>query len=123
MENPQVANISISNFELVGVRPAGVSNSGRVTRLETSAASIIAANFELAASNYANKGSALLGSSVSGPQGSSATSAGQTGTGTILTAGQNFLGLGGDLPSGFGALGPAVLPAGGGSVLPPLSLP
>ena len=66
------------------------------------------ADFELAASNYANKGSLLMGSSVSGPQGSSATSAGKSNT--ILTAGQDFLGLGADLPAGVGALGPAVLP-------------
>ena len=66
------------------------------------------ADFELAASNYANKGSLLMGSSVSGPQGSSANSAGKSNT--ILTAGQDFLGLGADLPAGVGALGPAVLP-------------
>ena len=66
------------------------------------------ADFELAASNYANKGSLLMGSSVSGPQGSSAYSAGKSNT--ILTAGQDFLGLGADLPAGVGALGPAVLP-------------
>jgi len=121
MENPQVANISVPNFELVGVRPAGVS--GRLTRFETSAASIIAADFEFAASNYANKGSLLMGTSVSGPQGSSATSAGKTNT--ILTAGQDFLGLGAELPSGVGPLGPAVLPVDGGAgvpILPPVPL-
>jgi hypothetical protein len=75
------------------------------------------ADFELAASNYANKGSLLMGSSVSGPQGSSATSAGKANT--ILTAGQDFLGLGADLPSGVAALGPAVLPTEGGVPLTP----
>lgn len=69
------------------------------------------ADFELAASNYANKGSALLGTSISGPQGSSATSAGKANT--ILTAGQDFLGLGAEPPSSVGALGPAVLPGEG----------
>ena len=63
------------------------------------------ADFELAASNYANKGSLLMGTSVSGPQGSSATSAGKANT--ILTAGQDFLGLGAEPPSTVGALGPA----------------
>ena len=70
------------------------------------------ADFELAASNYANKGSVLMGTSVSGPQGSSATSAGRANT--ILTAGQDFLGLGADLPAGVGALGPATLPGDAG---------
>ncbi|MBS9385854.1 MAG: CTB family bacteriocin [Dolichospermum sp. BR01] len=87
------------------------------------------ADFELAASNYANKGSLLMGTSVSGPQGSSATSAGKANT--ILTAGQDFLGLGADLPAGVGALGPAVLPGGGGgggggavpAIATPLPLP
>ncbi|MBD2276868.1 CTB family bacteriocin [Aphanizomenon sp. UHCC 0183] len=69
------------------------------------------ADFELASSNYANKGSLLMGSSVSGPQGSSATSAGKSNT--ILTAGQDFLGLGAEPPSTVGALGPAVLPGDG----------
>ncbi len=84
------------------------------------------ADFELAASNYANKGSLLMGTSVSGPQGSSANSAGKSNT--ILTAGQDFLGLGADLPAGVGALGPAVLPGGGGggavpAIATPLPLP
>jgi hypothetical protein len=85
------------------------------------------ADFELAASNYANKGSLLMGTSVSGPQGSSATSAGKANT--ILTAGQDFLGLGADLPAGVGALGPAVLPGDGGgrgavpAIATPLPLP
>jgi hypothetical protein len=85
------------------------------------------ADFELAASNYANKGSLLMGSSVSGPQGSSATSAGKSNT--ILTAGQDFLGLGAELPVGVGALGPATLPGDGGGAAPtpqvttPLPLP
>jgi len=74
------------------------------------------ADFELAASNYGNKGSALLGTSVSGPQGSSATSAGKANT--ILSAGQDFLGLGAEPPASVGALGPAVLPTEGG-ILPP----
>jgi len=74
------------------------------------------ADFELAASNYANKGSLLMGSSVSGPQGSSATSAGKSNT--ILTAGQDFLGLGAELPAGVGALGPATLPGDGGAAAP-----
>jgi len=65
------------------------------------------ADFELAASNYANKGSLLMGTSVSGPQGSSANSAGKANT--ILTAGQDFLGLGAEPPAGVGALGPATL--------------
>ncbi|ALB39585.1 MULTISPECIES: CTB family bacteriocin [unclassified Anabaena] len=75
------------------------------------------ADFELAASNYANKGSLLMGSSVSGPQGSSATSAGKSNT--ILTAGQDFLGLGAELPAGVGALGPAVLPGDGTATTAP----
>jgi hypothetical protein len=80
------------------------------------------ADFELAASNYANKGSLLMGTSVSGPQGSSATSAGKANT--ILTAGQDFLGLGADLPAGVGALGPAVLPGGGGGgAVPAIATP
>ena len=82
------------------------------------------ADFELAASNFANKASLLMGSSVSGPQGSSATSAGKSNT--ILTAGQDFLGLGADLPAGVGALGPAVLPGdggGGGGALPASATP
>jgi hypothetical protein len=80
------------------------------------------ADFELAASNFANKGSLLMGSSVSGPQGSSATSAGKSNT--ILTAGQDFLGLGADLPAGVGALGPATLPGdpGNSSAPAPISL-
>ncbi len=72
------------------------------------------ADFELAASNYANKGSLLMGTSVSGPQGSSATSAGKANT--ILTAGQDFLGLGADPPAGIGTLGSAVLPTDGGDL-------
>jgi hypothetical protein len=83
------------------------------------------ADFELAASNYANKGSLLMGSSVSGPQGSSATSACKSNT--ILTAGQDFLGLGAELPAGVGALGPAVLPGdgggGGGGAAPAIATP
>ena len=75
------------------------------------------ADFELAASNYANKGSLLMGSSVSGPQGSSATSAGKANT--ILTAGQDFLGLGAEPPSTVGALGPAVLPGDGTATTAP----
>jgi hypothetical protein len=77
------------------------------------------ADFELAASNYGNRGSALLGTSTSGPQGSTATSAGRANT--IVTAAQDFLGLGGDIPLGVGALGPAVLPTEGtgGVVTPP----
>ena len=78
------------------------------------------ADFELAASNYANKGSALLGTSISGPQGSSATSAGKANT--ILTAGQDFLGLGGDLPAGVGALGPATLPSDAGNLGTPATI-
>jgi len=70
------------------------------------------ADFELAGSNYANRGSALIGTSVSGPQGSTATSGGRTNN--ILTAAQDFLGLGGDVPAGIGALGPATLPTDGG---------
>ena len=66
------------------------------------------ADFELAASNYANKGSLLMGNSTSGPQGSTATSAGKANT--ILTAGQDLLGLGAEPPAGVGALGSAVLP-------------
>ena len=76
------------------------------------------ADFELAASNYANKGSVLMGTSVSGPQGSSATSAGRANT--ILTAGQDFLGLGADLPAGVGALGPATLPGDAGTAPTPV---
>jgi hypothetical protein len=79
------------------------------------------ADFELAASNYANKGSLLMGSSVSGPQGSSATSAGKSNT--ILTAGQDFLGLGGEIPTGVGALGQATLPTDGGGGLPAITPP
>ena len=80
------------------------------------------ADFELAASNFANKTSLLMGSSVSGPQGSSASSAGKSNT--ILTAGQDFLGLGTELPAGVGALGPATLPGeGGGNVVPPIATP
>jgi hypothetical protein len=75
------------------------------------------ADFELAASNYGNKGSALMGTSTSGPQGSTATSAGRANT--ILTAAQDFLGLGGDIPLGVGPLGQAVLPTeGGGGIVP-----
>jgi hypothetical protein len=70
------------------------------------------ADFELAASNYANKGSLLMGTSTSGPQGSTASSAGKSNT--ILTAGQDFLGLGAELPADVGALGPATLPTEGG---------
>jgi hypothetical protein len=79
------------------------------------------ADFELAASNFANKTSLLMGSSVSGPQGSSASSAGKSNT--ILTAGQDFLGLGAELPAGVGALGPAVLPGEGGGSLPIIAPP
>ncbi|WP_016952663.1 CTB family bacteriocin [Anabaena sp. PCC 7108] len=74
------------------------------------------ADFELAASNYANKLSGLIGTSFSGPQGSSATSAGKTNT--ILTAGQDFLGLGAEPPTGVGALGPAILPTEGVNLNP-----
>ncbi|MDP5016789.1 hypothetical protein FJR11_10465 [Anabaena sp. UHCC 0187] len=77
------------------------------------------ADFELAGSNYANKGSLLMGTSVSGPQGSSATSAGKANT--ILTAAQDFLGLGAEPPASVGALGPAVLPGNGGiGITPPV---
>jgi hypothetical protein len=78
------------------------------------------ADFELASSNYANKGSLLMGTSVSGPQGSTASSAGKSNT--ILTAGQDFLGLGGEIPADIGALGPATLPGEGGTVTPTLPL-
>lgn len=74
------------------------------------------ADFELAATNYANKSSGLIGTSISGPQGSSATSAGKANT--ILTAGQDFLGLGAELPPGVGALGPATLPTDAGNEPP-----
>jgi hypothetical protein len=76
------------------------------------------ADLELAASNYANKGSLLMGTSVSGPQGSSATSAGKANT--ILTAGQDFLGLGAEPPAGVGALGQATLPTEGSTRAIPL---
>ena len=81
------------------------------------------ADFELAASNYANKGSLLMGTSASGPQGSTATSAGKANT--ILTAGQDFLGLGTEPPAGVGALGSAVLPTAGNvrAITPPVATP
>ncbi len=97
-----------------------INASGLLVALSDQQQEIITggADFELAASNYANKGSLLMGSSVSGPQGSTASSAGKSNT--ILTAGQDFLGLGADLPAGVGALGPAVLPGdGAGGIAPP----
>jgi len=81
------------------------------------------ADFELASSNYANKGSLLMGTSASGPHGSTATSGGKANT--ILTAGQDFLGLGAEPPAGVGALGPAVLPTAGNvpAIKPPVATP
>jgi hypothetical protein len=81
------------------------------------------ADFELAASNYGNKGSILMGTSASGPHGSTASSAGKANT--ILTAGQDFLGLGTEPPAGVRALGPAVLPTTGNvpAITPPIATP
>lgn len=73
------------------------------------------ADFELAASNYGNRGSVLMGKTTSGPDGSSAASIGRSNT--IVTAAQDFLGLGGDIPLGVGALGPAVLPTNGNGAI------
>ncbi|AFZ27617.1 hypothetical protein Cylst_5616 [Cylindrospermum stagnale PCC 7417] len=62
------------------------------------------ADFELSNSNFANRINALRGSTASGPGGSFANSAA---TSNITnTAAQDFLGLGGLIPTDIGALPP-----------------
>lgn len=68
------------------------------------------ANFSLNGSNFANQGAVLMGSSTSGPLGSTANSGGNSNI--TITAAQDFLGLGGGLPLNITALGPATLPDG-----------
>ncbi len=67
------------------------------------------ADFELSGSNFGNRKSALIGRTTSGPHGSSATSVGINSA--VNTAAQDFLGLGGNLPTRVGALGAS--PVGG----------
>ncbi|MBD2385679.1 CTB family bacteriocin [Cylindrospermum sp. FACHB-282] len=62
------------------------------------------ADFELSNSNFANRISALRGTTSSGPGGSFANSAGTSNL--TNTAAQDFLGLGGEIPEGIGALPP-----------------
>jgi hypothetical protein len=64
-------------------------------------------DFELSGSNFANRLAALRGTTFSGPNGSFANSAATKNA--SVTAAQDFLGLGGALPTGIGALGPAML--------------
>ncbi|ODH01164.1 hypothetical protein A4S05_30055 [Nostoc sp. KVJ20] len=61
------------------------------------------ADFGLSGSNFGNRRSALIGRTTSGPRGSSATSIGINSA--VNTAARDFLGLGGNLPRGVGALG------------------
>ncbi|MCM0591875.1 MAG: CTB family bacteriocin [Gloeotrichia echinulata IR180] len=64
------------------------------------------ADFELSGSNYANRLANLQGFTTSGPNGSGASSIGQTSA--VNTASQDLLGLGvAQLPTGIGALGGA----------------
>ncbi|MEH2309354.1 CTB family bacteriocin [Nostoc sp.] len=67
------------------------------------------ADFELSGSNYGNRRNGLLGKTNSGPQGSSSVSVGTSNA--INTAAQDFLGLGGTIPTSVGALG--LSPTGG----------
>lgn len=62
------------------------------------------ADFELSNSNFANRISALRGTTASGPGGSFANSAGTSNA--TNTAAQDFLGLGGLIPTDIGALPP-----------------
>jgi len=63
-------------------------------------------DFELSGSNFASRLAALRGTTASGPNGSFANSAASKNS--TVTAAQDFLGLGGSLPAGIGALGPAI---------------
>jgi hypothetical protein len=67
------------------------------------------ADFELSGSNFGNRRNILFGKTSSGPHGSKAASAGISNT--VNTAAQDFLGLGGNIPTGIGALGTS--PVGG----------
>lgn len=62
------------------------------------------ADFELSNSNFANRITALRGTTASGPNGSFANSAGTSSA--VNTAAQDFLGLGGLIPTDIGALPP-----------------
>ena len=75
-----------------------------------------AANFSLNGSNFTNQGAVLMGGSTSGPLGSTAKSGGKSNL--ILTAAQDFTGLGGELPLNITPLGAASLPNGGTGAAP-----
>lgn len=63
------------------------------------------ADFELSNSNFANRQSNLRGTTSSSPQGSNANSTATNNT--VNTAAQDFLGLGGVIPTNVRALGQA----------------
>ena len=68
-------------------------------------------DFELSGSNFANRLANLQGTTTSGPAGSLGNSTALKNATT--TASQDYLGLGGVLPTGIGALGPATFGEGG----------
>jgi hypothetical protein len=75
-------------------------------------------DFELSGSNFANRLANLQGTTTSGPAGSLGNSTALKNATT--TASQDYLGLGGALPVGINALGPAAFgpePVGG---VPPI---
>ncbi|AFZ27619.1 hypothetical protein Cylst_5618 [Cylindrospermum stagnale PCC 7417] len=63
------------------------------------------ADFELSNSNFANRLANLQGATASGPGGSTGNSSAINNA--TNTAAQDFLGLGGTIPTGIGALAPA----------------
>jgi len=68
-------------------------------------------DFELSGSNFANRLANLQGTTTSSPAGSLGNSTALKNATT--TASQDYLGLGGAIPTGIGALGPATFGEGG----------